>query len=125
MAVETVGAASLHAAVQAGRVVSLDAITSIAKTLGARRVASKALEWTHKHPISCVQVEDHQAIESCIEILDDTRALVEPACGAAYAALSIEHPLIEQSKNIVVVICGGSGVDTQTLLSWKSHLIDA
>ena len=124
MAVETIGAASLHASVQAGQLVSLDAITSIAKTLGARRVASKALEWTHKHPISCVQVEDRQAIKSCIEILDDTRALVEPACGAAYAALGITHPLIENSKNIVVVMCGGSGVDTQMLLSWKHHITD-
>lgn len=110
MAVETHGAASLHASVEAGRLVSIDSITSIATTLGARKVAAKALEWTQKHPITCVQVSDEQTIDSCKELLEDQRVLVEPACSASYSAIFTGHPLIESAQNIVVVLCGGSSV---------------
>ena len=43
LAVETQGAASLHAAMQAGQPTALDAVTSIATSLGARQVCAKAL----------------------------------------------------------------------------------
>lgn len=121
LAVETIGAASLHASVEAKQLVSLDAITSIAKTLGARKVAAKALEWTQKHPISCVQVSDTQSIHACIELLDELRVLVEPACSASYAALSLAHPLIQEAQTIMVVLCGGSGVNSNMMMEWKQQ----
>ena len=119
VAVETIGAASLHASVQAGKRVALPEITSIAKTLGAKMVAHKAFEWTEKHPIHCLQVSDEEAIAACIQLADSFRVLVEPACGAAYAALSSAHRVIQSASSIVVVICGGSGVNTDMLMDWK------
>ena len=119
MAVETHGAASLSASVQAGRLVSIGAITSIAKTLGARTVAAQALEWTKKHPVTCVQVSDADTIKACIELLDDQRVLVEPACSASFSALSIGIPLVDQAKNIVVILCGGSGITEKMLRGWQ------
>ena len=119
MAVETTGAASLHASVKAGSLVPIDSITSIAKTLGARKVASKALEWTEKHPITCVQVSDEQTVHACIELLNEQRILVEPACSASYCVLSNRHPLLDQAQNIVVVICGGSGLTLDMLQEWS------
>ncbi|MGC6507693.1 MAG: pyridoxal-phosphate dependent enzyme [Myxococcota bacterium] len=121
LAVETVGAASLQASVQAGQRVSIPAITSIAKTLGAKMVAQKAFEWTRIHPIHCAQVSDNEAINACIHIADEWKMLVEPACGAAYAAVSQPHPAIMKATHIVVIICGGSGVDTDMLLDWKQE----
>ncbi|MCH8141293.1 MAG: pyridoxal-phosphate dependent enzyme, partial [Proteobacteria bacterium] len=56
IAVETAGAESLHAAMSAGEPVVLPQITSIAKCLGARRVADAALDWTGKHPVRSVVV---------------------------------------------------------------------
>ena len=82
-------------------------------------MAQKAFEWTQKHPIHCVQVSDQESIQACIELADDVHVLVEPACGAAYAALTIEHPIIKKAQNIVVVICGGNAVNTDLLLEWK------
>ena len=82
LAVETEGAASLAAAVGAGRLVTLDRITSVATTLGARRVASKALDWTKRHPITPWQVRDREAVDACVRFADEHRVLVEPACGA-------------------------------------------
>ena len=119
MAVETHGAASFHASVEAGSLVSIKAINSIAKTLGARKVAKQALLWTKKHPITCVQVSDTQTIQACSELLDEHRILVEPACSASYSAISIGHPLVDQAKSIVVIICGGSGMTSDMLREWK------
>ena len=59
---------------------------------------------------------------------DDHRVLVPPACGAALAALyspsvlekvrsagKLPHPL----KNVVVIVCGGSGVNLKIIEEWK------
>ena len=120
VAVETVGAASLDAAVQAGELVTIPAITSIAKTLGAKRVAQRAFEWTQSHNIHNITVTDKQAIEACIQFADDFRVLVEPSCGAALAALPILEPVIQTVQNVVVVVCGGNGVNTSQIIEWKN-----
>ncbi|MFD2274105.1 pyridoxal-phosphate dependent enzyme [Undibacterium arcticum] len=66
IAVETEGAASLQAAMQAGELVTLPAITSIASTLGARRVAQQAFDWTRRHDIRSITVSDAQAVDACL-----------------------------------------------------------
>jgi L-serine/L-threonine ammonia-lyase len=45
IAVETEGAASFHQAVKAGHPVQLAEITSIATSLGAKRVCEKSVQW--------------------------------------------------------------------------------
>ena len=121
IAVETLGAASLQAAVKAQQLVSIPAIDSIAKSLGAKKVAKQALLWTQTHPIHCLQVSDEQAIQGCIDLANDFKVLVEPACGAGFAALQTNHSIIQQAKNIVVVVCGGSSVDCETIARWQQE----
>jgi L-serine/L-threonine ammonia-lyase len=65
-AVETEGAASFHAAVKAGRTVELERITSIATSLGAKRVCEKALQCAKKHPVRSVLVSDRSALSACL-----------------------------------------------------------
>ena len=122
VAVETTGAASLRASVQAGALVSIPAITSIAKTLGARQVASRAYQWTKEHSIHCLEVSDRQALTACMELGDEFQVLVEPACGAAYAALFLAADIVRKAQRISVIVCGGRGVDTDTLLEYKRLL---
>lgn len=119
IAVETTGAASLNASVQAGKLVSIPAIRSIAKSLGAKRVAQRAFEWTQSHPVHCVQVTDRQAVDACLDFADRFRVLVEPACGAALAMLHQSHPVLLRASNIVVVVCGGNGISMDMLLKWQ------
>ncbi|HEY8608581.1 MAG TPA: pyridoxal-phosphate dependent enzyme [Noviherbaspirillum sp.] len=119
IAVETDGAASLHAAVRAGELVSLPAITSIAGTLGARRVAQQAFDWTRRHDVRSVVVSDARAVAACRRFADDMRTLVEPACGAALAVGYDSLPELQSFSRPLFVVCGGIGVDLAKLEDWK------
>ena len=122
IAVETEGAASLHASVQAGRRVTLDAITSIASTLAAKRVAQAAFDWTRRHPVHSVTVSDRQAVDACLRFANDMRTLVEPACGAALAVADSALPVLSPFKKPLIVVCGGIGVDLDKLAFWNTHI---
>lgn len=121
IAVETEGAASLHASVLAGELVTLPAITSIATTLGARRVAQQAFDWTQKHEIHSVTVSDAQAVAACLAFADDMRTLVEPACGATLAVAYQNLPVLKEFKRLLIVVCGGIAVDMVKLEAWKTQ----
>lgn len=108
VAVETVGAESLHAAVQAGHLVTLEAITSVATSLGARRVSEHAFEWTRRHPVVSTTVTDAEALQGCFALEREHRLVVEPACGAAVAALlSRSLPVLREAREVLVIVCGG------------------
>jgi L-serine/L-threonine ammonia-lyase len=87
LAVETVGADSLFASVQAGRLLTLPGITSVALSLGATRVSAKTWEWatSAKGNLISATVTDKEAVMGCARFLDDARMLIEVACGATVA----------------------------------------
>lgn len=117
VAVETLGAASLHAAVAAGRLVTLDAITSIATSLGARQVCEQALAWTQRHPVHCSTVSDGQAVQTCLALADAHRLIVEPACGAALAAVRQGAGPLKNAAQVLVIVCGGVTTTYEDLLA--------
>ncbi|RJG08160.1 pyridoxal-phosphate dependent enzyme [Noviherbaspirillum cavernae] len=121
IAAETEGAASLHAAIQADALVTLPAISSIATTLGAKRVAQAAFDWTRKHDVRSVTVTDAQAVDACLRFADDMRVLVEPACGAALAVAYQNLPELAAFQRPMIVVCGGIGVDFAKLAAWKTR----
>lgn len=121
IAVETEGAASLHAAVNADKLVTLPAITSIATTLGAKRVAPAAFEWTRRHPVHSVTVSDTQALDACLQFADDLRILVEPACGAALAVAYQGLDVLAPYRRPLLVVCGGIAVDLAKLVTWREE----
>jgi L-serine/L-threonine ammonia-lyase len=118
IAVETKGAESFQAAVQAGEVVELKAITSIATTLGAKRVSQHAFDLVSTHPITNVVVSDRSAVSACEQFLDDHRMLVEPSCGASLSVAYEAMPELIPFRNVLVVVCGGSGVTRKQLEEW-------
>jgi L-serine/L-threonine ammonia-lyase len=121
VAVETEGAASLRAALQAGQLVTLPAITSIAVTLGASRVAQQALDLAAAHPTRVATVSDAQAVAACLTLADAQRILVEPACGAALAAWDVHPELFAGCERPLFVVCGGIGVSLAALAGWKTQ----
>jgi L-serine/L-threonine ammonia-lyase len=120
IAVETVGAESLHQSLAAGERITLPAITSIAGTLGAKRVCQRAFDLARSHRVVSVTVTDAQAVAACLKFADAYRVLVEPACGAALAALDVHPQLFERFSAPLVEVCGGIGVSLDKLAVWKT-----
>ncbi|CAH0646695.1 MULTISPECIES: pyridoxal-phosphate dependent enzyme [Pseudomonas] len=117
LAVETTGAASLHAAMQAGHTVALPRIASIAGSLGAKRVAEQALACTRRQPVHSHLVSDRAALQACERFLQDHRLLVEPACGAALA-LAYDASAMARYPNVLVVVCGGATATLEQIQAW-------
>lgn len=123
IAVETEGAASFHAAAHAGHAVQLDQITSIASSLGAKRVCDRAVQWSKQHTIHSVLVSDHSAVVACERFLSDHRVLVEPACGASLAVAYENSPALAAFQTVLVVVCGGATATVDQLREWAKPRI--
>ncbi|MCX5539034.1 pyridoxal-phosphate dependent enzyme [Paraburkholderia sp. CNPSo 3076] len=121
LAVETDGAASLHAAVEAGHTVALPCISSVATSLGAKRVCEQALRCVREHPVHSLVVSDSSALAACERFLADHRILVEPACGAALSVAYDRHPALARYKRILVVVCGGATATIDQIRAWASE----
>jgi L-serine/L-threonine ammonia-lyase len=119
-AVETEGAASFLAAVLAGHTVELERISSIATSLGAKRVCEQALHCANTHPVHSLVVSDGSALAACERFLADHRVLVEPACGAALSVVYEQNPALAPYNQILVVVCGGATTSIEQIRSWAS-----
>jgi len=122
LAVETHGADSLAASMRSGKHIAIDDITSVATSLGAKKVADSAYEWCGKHEVISHVVSDRDAIESSLQFADDHRVLVEPACGASLSVVYNPLDVIKKKNNILVIVCGGAGVTLNQLQNWKENL---
>lgn len=117
LAVETEGAASLQAAMVAGGPVELTALSSVATSLGAKRVADQAFACTQQHPVFSEQVTDRAALQACEDFLRDHRLLVEPACGAALA-LAYEPGRLDGYERVLMIVCGGATATLEQIRDW-------
>ncbi|APA67854.1 pyridoxal-phosphate dependent enzyme [Janthinobacterium sp. 1_2014MBL_MicDiv] len=122
VAVETAGAASLAAAVAAREHVALPAVTSIATSLGARQVCAQAFAISQTRPLHSVVVSDKAAVDACQRFIGDQRLVVEPACGAALAAVYGKAPQLAPYRNVLVIVCGGVTATAQQLDHWAASL---
>lgn len=114
LAMETVGADSLGSSLKAGELVTLPAITSIATSLGARRVSERTWELAKgkKGIVEARAVSDAEAASACVRFLEDERMAVEVSCGAALAGLYGGYvkealPGLGEESVVVVIVCGG------------------
>ncbi|WP_420995759.1 serine/threonine dehydratase family protein [Cupriavidus sp. 30B13] len=119
IAAETRGAASLAQSMHAGRRITLEAITSIATSLGAKQVCEQAYALTQRHPVRSAVVSDRAALAACERFLDDHRILVEPACGASLTLAYERAAELEGFDNVLVVVCGGVTATIDNLRAWS------
>lgn len=130
IAMETVGAHSLNAAMKAGKLITLTEITSIATTLGLTRVSAQTLKLAGEHTVYSELVTDQEAVKAVERFVDDEKVLVEPACGAALAAvycdiiprLQKEGKLARDLGPVVIVVCGGNNISMKQLQKLKKQL---
>jgi L-serine/L-threonine ammonia-lyase len=132
VALETEGADSLYQSVHAGKHITLDKITSIATSLGARKVADKTYEYATRdgNNVICERLSDREAIMGCLELAEWERVLVEPACGINVAVCMNDRlakliPDLKQEDKVIVVVCGGSNVNIDMMAKWKSEYMTA
>lgn len=123
IAVETEGADSMAQSVEADKRIELPAITSIATTLGATQICEQAFTWAKNHPVRNVVVSDQAAVSACLNFLSDQRVVVEPACGAALAAVYEGVSELEEFKSVLVIVCGGAAVSVEKLRGWSNELM--
>ncbi|KWE54445.1 serine dehydratase [Burkholderia ubonensis] len=121
VAVQTEGADSYARSVALGRPVELPEITSVAMSLGAKRPCDAALEWATRHAIETVVVSDAAAVAASLRFLDEHRIVVEPACGAALAALDTATPALAAASRIAVIVCGGVTATVEHLHALNSR----
>ena len=122
LAVETKGADSFSTACLAKEHIGIDKITSIATSLGAKKVVKRAFELLSEHQIISHTVTDKEAVNGCYRLLDEHRIMVEPACGASLAALDNDCGFLHDKQNIVVIVCGGVGVTMNLLEEWRQNV---
>ncbi|ETO03004.1 l-serine ammonia-lyase [Reticulomyxa filosa] len=112
---ETIGCESFYQSFIQKKLVTLESITSIATTLGARQIQKDCLTFVQDKHCVPLTVTDAQTIEAIGLFLNDHKILVEPACAASLALVYQQHPVFQQFQHIVIEVCGGSGIDLQLL----------
>lgn len=122
IALETRGAESFHAALEAGRLVTLERITSIAGSLGTKQVCERAFELAQEHPVRSLVVSDRSAVLACERFLDEHRILVEPACGAALVPAYEDIAGLSAYANVLFIVCGGVNATVEQLRQWLRDL---
>nr|KAF6282778.1 serine dehydratase [Myotis myotis] len=130
IAMETKGAHSFHVATSVGKLVPLDQVTSVAKALCVRTVGAQALKLFQEYPIFSEVISDQEAVAAIEKFVDDEKILVEPACGAALAAvysnvvqkLQGEGKLRTPLSSIIIIVCGGSNISLTQLQDLKKQL---
>ncbi|HEY0491801.1 MAG TPA: pyridoxal-phosphate dependent enzyme [Telluria sp.] len=118
VAVETLGADSLAQSLEARERIELPGISSIATSLGARKVAEQTFALAQYHPVHSIVVSDADAVRACLRFMDDHRVVVEPACGASLAVAYDAANSLAQYKNVLVVVCGGVTATVAQLQAW-------
>lgn len=68
LCMETIGAECLHLSLKEGKMVTLDKLTSIAKTLGARSVTTQLFESAKKFEVVSEILHDKEAVNGCIRL---------------------------------------------------------
>jgi threonine dehydratase len=114
--VEPDGSAAMRRALDAGRPVALDAITSIADGLGAPAVSERTLRLVHRLVDEVVLVTDAEIVDAMRLLLERTKLLAEPA-GAAGLAAVLSGRVGPITGTVVVVLSGGN-VDLGRLCAW-------
>ena len=115
LAVETEGADSFNRSILANELIELSNITSIATSLGAKKVSKALYELKDNENLISHVVSDKSAVNAVDRFLNDHRQLVEPACGASLAPVYEKLEDLDQFKEIVVVVCGGVGFTLEDL----------
>jgi threonine dehydratase len=106
--VETEGADCMSKSLAAGKIVTLEAITSIARTLGAPAPSEMTLAMAQSLLESVTVVSDAEALAALRFLLERLKVLTEPAASCTLAAADRLKDQFSKERHVVLVLCGGN-----------------
>ena len=99
---------SLHAALEAGAPVAVEAGGVGADALGAPRAGQLAFDVARRTETTPILVGDHAILEARRWLWERCRVLAEPGASAALAALMTRRVRVNPGDTVVVVVSGGN-----------------
>jgi len=108
VAVETVGTATLHDSLAAGRPVDLEISGVAASSLGARRVGELGWAAAQRWVDESLLVTDDHVIDAQAWLWDEVRLAIEPGAATPVAALLSGVYVPEQHERVVAITCGAN-----------------
>ncbi|MCC8079934.1 MAG: threonine ammonia-lyase [Oscillospiraceae bacterium] len=115
--VEPTGAACMKASVEAGRVVRLASVETIADGVAVKTPGDKVLPYIQENVDDIITIDDSELLDAFLDMMEKHKMVVENAGLLTIAALG--H-LQERDKNVVSVLSGGN-MDVITLSSLVQH----
>lgn len=115
--VEPEGAASMKASLEAGYVVTLSSIETIADGVAVRTPGEKVFPYIQKNVDEIITIKDDELVEAFLDIIENHKMMVENAGLLTVAAL--KH--LEQKEQNVVSILSGGNMDVITMASLVQH----
>ena len=106
--VETEGADCMSRSIAASEIITLDSITSVARTLGAPAPTERTLEMAKRLLESITVVPDREAVEAMKFVLERLKVLTEPAASCTLAAADTLRNQFSSERHVVLIFCGGN-----------------
>ena len=115
--VEPTGAASMKASLEAGHVVTLERVDTIADGVAVKTPGDKIFPYIQKNIDQIITIDDSELVDAFLDVMEKHKMVVENAGLLTIAALS--H-LDCRGKNVVSVLSGGN-MDVITVASLVQH----
>ena len=115
--VEPAGAASMKASLEAGHIVTLDKIDTIADGVAVKTPGEKVFPYIQKYVDEIIAIDDNELVDAFLDVMEKHKMVVENAGLLTIAALS--H-LDCKGLNVVPVLSGGN-MDVITISSLVQH----
>ncbi|RCK66650.1 Catabolic L-serine/threonine dehydratase [Candida viswanathii] len=127
--IETKQAPTLSESIEAGDVITLKSVNSMATSLACSYTTKQTLQYYHDNSVVQSKLElidDIDALRACVAFSKCCKKTVEPACGAALSVAYNKIDLLyknfghlQPSDIVVVVACGGSCATDQDLATFE------
>jgi threonine dehydratase len=118
--VEPSGADAMSRSLRAGRIVTLDRVTTIADGLAASAPGALTFELARRHVDEVILVEEIEMLRAIRLLFEWEHLLAEPAGAAALAAL-LYHYRPVPNERVVVILSGGNVTDDVMLRALKTR----
>ena len=111
--VEPSGAASMKASLKAGRVVTLENVSTIADGVAVKMPGTKVFPYIQKHVDKIITIDDDELVDAFLDVTERHKMIVENSGLLTIAAL---RHLDCKGKNVALVLSGGN-MDVLTISS--------